>query len=155
LKFFEIKNSKKTRVYFKIFGGTRIQKFETTRIAKFVEVQNVVKIMKKENRLSLMKTEGFSVKTAWFPYPSPLVFNAVFNATASPTLSNFIGSSMPPPHPPSQTLLGTQSTESSSTTEEKEDPMATPSSLLGHWSCCTHEGGGAVGSGLCEPRWRL
>jgi hypothetical protein len=46
----KIKISKKTRVYFKIFGQNQIQKFERTRPTKFIEVQNIIKIMKKENR---------------------------------------------------------------------------------------------------------
>jgi hypothetical protein len=34
----EIKNSKKTRVHFKVFGQNRIQKLEVTRPTKFVQV---------------------------------------------------------------------------------------------------------------------
>jgi hypothetical protein len=38
LKNFEIKNSKKTRVHFKIFGRNGIQKIKLTRSVKFAEV---------------------------------------------------------------------------------------------------------------------
>jgi hypothetical protein len=43
LENFEEKNSKKTRVYFKIFDQNQIQKFKATRPIKFMKVQNGVK----------------------------------------------------------------------------------------------------------------
>jgi hypothetical protein len=39
----ELKNSKKTRVYFKSFGQNRIQKFEVTNAAKFGKEKTVEK----------------------------------------------------------------------------------------------------------------
>jgi hypothetical protein len=54
-------NSKKTRVHFKIFGQNRIQKFEVTQSAKFVEVQNVVKIMKNRKSIGFDKNRSVSV----------------------------------------------------------------------------------------------
>jgi hypothetical protein len=43
LKNNEIKNSQKTSVHFKIFGGNLIQKFEETCPTKFIKVKNVGK----------------------------------------------------------------------------------------------------------------
>jgi hypothetical protein len=44
----EIKNSKKTRVHFKIFGQNIIQKFDVTHATKFSEVKNGVENRKKK-----------------------------------------------------------------------------------------------------------
>jgi hypothetical protein len=66
LKTFEIKNYKKTRVYFKIFGQNRIQKHEVTHPTKFGEGERKGKPGKKENDWFLIR--GATLR----PYPQAL-----------------------------------------------------------------------------------
>jgi hypothetical protein len=70
LKNNEIKNSQKTSVHFKIFGGNRIQKFEETCPTKFIEVKNVGKTGKIRKSPFLKNRENKKIvlflKTAQF-----------------------------------------------------------------------------------------
>jgi hypothetical protein len=60
LRNIKIKNSKKLESISRFLIKTEFKKFKTSHPTKFVEVQNIVKIMKKENRPILIKTERFS-----------------------------------------------------------------------------------------------
>jgi hypothetical protein len=62
LKKIEIKNPKKTSVYFKIFGQTRIKKFEIFCPKKFMTRLKAVKIQKKQMAAGV--TEARSSSTA-------------------------------------------------------------------------------------------
>jgi hypothetical protein len=67
----EIKNSKKTRVHFKIFGQNRIQKFKVMCPRRFGEVKNDVKIerKKKEKPRGFPKNRSVILKTIQFFIP--------------------------------------------------------------------------------------
>jgi hypothetical protein len=93
LKFFKIKNSKKTRVYFKIFGQNRIQKIEVTHPTKFDEVKIEGKIEKKRKCLVPYKGEtlvpypqapDITHPRPTFPMPPPSDFDVFHRCATGP-----------------------------------------------------------------------
>jgi hypothetical protein len=68
LRNIKIKNSKKLESISRFLIKTEFKKFKTSHPTKFVEVQNIVKIMKKRKPADFDKNRAVFIKTARFPF---------------------------------------------------------------------------------------